>query len=171
MKHLLRMVTAAALIFAVLSVPAQTTHSVEKVRAQSAPAADNVLFLPMIYGPASPAGTYDCDEYEFGLIWTTEVITLSVSGASVYAYSPPYTAVVTGTWVYTPASQEIGFTNFRWLTATVQLPNRLWASKYLPQAGFDVALSCDKRVTMPNTLLFGVPDAASRLYHPGPLPY
>jgi hypothetical protein len=137
-------VIIAALVFIALSVPSGPAHPAGRIRAQLAPAADQAVFLPAIYGPASPAGTYTCYEYEFGLVWTTEVITLSVDGSSVYAYSPPYTAVVTGTWVYTPTIQEVGFTNFRWLTATVQLPDRLWASRYVPHAGFEVALSCSK---------------------------
>ena len=137
----------AALAFVALCVPSGSAHPAGKIQAQSAPAAGQAVFLPIMYGPGSPAGTYNCYEYEFGLIWTTEVITLSVDGSSIYAYSPPSTAVVTGTWVYTPTAQEIGFTGFRWLTATVELPNRLWASKYLPQPGFEVALSCNRRAT------------------------
>jgi hypothetical protein len=135
----------AALAFVALCVPSGAAHLAARIRAPLAPAAGQAAFLPTIYGPPSPSGTYNCYEYEFGLIWTTEVITLSVDGSSVYAYAPPYTAVVTGTWVYTPTAQEVGFTNFRWLTATVELPDRLWNRMYVPQAGFEVALSCNKR--------------------------
>ena len=139
----IRMIVAA-LAFAALCVPPESAHPARPFRAQLAPAAGQAIFLPAIYGPTSPAGTYNCLEYEFGLVWTTEVITLSVDGSSVYAYNPPYAAVITGTWTYTPTVQEVGFTNFRWLTATVELPDRLWNRRYLPQAGFEVALSCSK---------------------------
>jgi len=37
-------------------------------------------YFPMILGPGLPAGTYDCEEYEAGLIWTTDVITLFPDG-------------------------------------------------------------------------------------------
>ena len=73
--------------------------------------------------------------------WTTEVITLNPDGSSAYAYYPPYSATVTGTWVYTPSREVVGFTNFRWLTTTFQPPNHLWASQYLTQAGFEIAVS------------------------------
>jgi hypothetical protein len=106
---------------------------------------DTVVYLPAIYGQLSPAGAYNCNEYEFGLIWTTEVITLSVDGSSIYAYNPPYTAIVTGTWEYSPTAQEIEFTGFRWVTATVELPNRLWASRYLPGPGFEIGVDCNRR--------------------------
>lgn len=106
--------------------------------------ASTTLFVSMARVAPDLVGAYNCLEYEFGLVWTSEVVTLRPGGASVYAYAPPYTSIVTGTWVYTPTTMTIEFTNFRWLTATVQLPNRLSASKYLPQAGFEVALSCQK---------------------------
>ena len=103
------------------------------------------LFLPFIAGAPTLAGVYDCNEYEFGLIWTSEVVTLNPNGSSTYAYAPPYTQVVTGTWVYTPTAQVVGFTNFRWITATVTLPDRLSIRRYLPQAGFEIGMSCLKR--------------------------
>lgn len=137
--------TIVALAIASLCVPSGSAYLAGKFRAQLAPAASQAIFLPAIYGSASPTGTYDCLEFEFGLVWATEIITLSVDGSSVYEYRPPYTAVVTGTWVYTPTTQQVGFTNFRWITATVDLPDRLSASRYVPQAGFEVALSCNKR--------------------------
>jgi hypothetical protein len=143
--HLLvRMLVAAALAFATLCASPETGHSGERISAQSSPVQDSLTFLPIIFGPVTPAGTYDCNEYEFGLIWTGEVITLNVDGSSVYAYYPPYSAVVTGTWVYTSAIQQVGFTNFRWITVTFQAPDRLWASQYLPRPGFDVAIDCSR---------------------------
>ncbi len=45
------------------------------------------LYLPVILGPFRLAGIYDCVEYEFGLIWTTDVITLHPNGDSTYAYT------------------------------------------------------------------------------------
>jgi len=114
---------------------------------------DMVIYLPAVFGTEpsveSPAGVYDCLEYEFGLIWTSEVITLNTDGSSIYNYAPPYGAVVTGTWVYTPASQLVGFTNFRWLTATYTAPDRLWAERYLPEVDFEIALSCLRQVSTP----------------------
>ena len=135
----------AVLAIAVLWVPSGSAPVAGRIRAQLAPAAGQAIFLPAVYGPPSLAGTYDCLEYEYGLIWTTEVITLSVDGSSVYEYRPPHPSVVTGTWVYTPTAQQVGFTNFRWITATVLLPDRLWASRYLPQVGFEIALNCNRR--------------------------
>ena len=104
--------------------------------------ADHLVYIPVVFGPASPAGVYNCNEYEFGLIWRSGAITLSADGKSVYAIG---VGTVTGTWVYTPAVQEVGFTNFGWLTATFQSPNSLYVSKYLPEPGFSIALSCGKR--------------------------
>jgi len=103
------------------------------------------IYPPPISRDQSPEGSYWCDEYEYGLIWTAEVITLNADGTSVYEYYPPYSGIVTGTWVYTPATQEVGFTNFRWLTATYQAPGRLWARRYLPEVGFEIALACKRR--------------------------
>jgi hypothetical protein len=145
MKRLLCVLVAVALALPRPSVPPAFVHADEQIHAPSSRAAGDAIFLPLVYGLPSPAGTYDCLEYEVGLVWTTEVVTLNPDGSSVYVYNPPNTAVVTGTWVYTPTAQEIGFTGFRWLTATVQLPDRLWASRYVPEAGFEVALSCSKR--------------------------
>ncbi len=75
---------------------------------------------------------------------------LLLSASTVAASTPildPILRVVTGTWVYTPTAQEIGLKNFRWITATVELPNHLRARRYVPSAGFEVALSCDRRAT------------------------
>jgi hypothetical protein len=135
----------AALAFVALCVPSGSARSVGKIRAELAPAAGQTIFLPAVYGSPSLAGTYDCFEYEFNLVWTTEVITLSVDGSSIYEYHPPHSTFVTGTWVYTPTVQQVGFTNFRWITATVELPDRLSARRYLPGPGFEVALRCNKR--------------------------
>jgi hypothetical protein len=110
-----------------------------------ASARDGDIYFPVVFGPASPAGTYDCLEYEFGLIWTSEAVTLNRDGSSLYAYTYPYVAVVTGTWSYSRALRQVNFTHFRWPSATFVAPNRLWASRYLTEAGFDVALSCRKR--------------------------
>src|SRR5689334_672662 len=111
MKHMLHVLLALTAIMA-LSAPPAATGSVARIRVQSA-AAGQLVFLPAVYGQPSPAGAYNCNEYEFGLIWTTEVITLSVDGSSFYEYHGPYqTGIVTGTWVYTPTTQEVGFTNF-----------------------------------------------------------
>ncbi len=104
------------------------------------------LYLPLVAcSTPSPAGSYFCNEYEYGLIWSSEVITLNVDGTSVYSYNPPYAGVVTGTWVYTPATREVGFTNFRWLTATFYAPDRIWATRYVPEVGFWIALDCARR--------------------------
>jgi hypothetical protein len=98
-----------------------------------------------VFSADSPVGSYFCYEYEFGLIWTSEVITLNTDGSSIYAYSPPYSNVVTGTWVYTPSIQEVSFTNFHWPTATYEAPDRLWASRYLPHVDFTIAIDCGRR--------------------------
>ncbi len=144
MNPLIRTMVAVTLALTAIFVLLKTTLSSQTYSTPAAPAEDTFVFLPIIYRSTSPAGAYSCYEYEFGLIWTTEVITLNANGSSIYAYNPPYTAIVTGTWVYTPASQEVGFTNFRWLTTTFQPPDRLWASKYLTYAGFEIAISCNR---------------------------
>ena len=94
--------------------------------------------------PATPAGSYNCYEYEFGLIWTSEVITLNADGSSVYDYAPPYGGTVSGTWSFTPAIHQVQFTSFRWPTATFDAPDRLWARKYLPGPDFEIALECGR---------------------------
>ncbi len=113
------------------------------VRAQS-PAATGAeaYFLPAIYVSDLPSGVFVCNEYEAGVIWATEVITLLRNGESAYAYPPPYAGVVTGTWVYTPQTQELGFTEFRWQTATLVLPDRIWARQWLPGPEFEIGLEC-----------------------------
>ncbi len=103
------------------------------------------VYLPLILKSPPPAGSYECNEYEYGLIWTQDVITLNADGTSIYEYYPPYPGIATGTWVYTPATQEIGFTNFRWLTATYEAPGRLWARRYISETSFEIALDCRRQ--------------------------
>lgn len=103
------------------------------------------IYLPLIIKSPPPVGSYFCNEYENGLIWTQDVITLNADGTSIYEYYSPYPGIATGTWVYTPATQEVGFTNFRWLTATYEAPGRLWARRYFPESGYEIALDCGRR--------------------------
>lgn len=131
---------ALLLLFVTLRVVASAGKTTPSM-AQNGPS----LYVPAVFSAASPAGSYLCYEYEFGLIWTSEVITLNIDGSSVYNYAPPYSGVVTGTWVYTPTIQQVGFTNFRWLTATYEAPDRLWASRYLPHVDFTIAIDCGRR--------------------------
>ena len=142
MKHLFRASLALTIACAALFILLNITYADETLASSSAPVDDVYLYLPMIAGETNPAGAYFCYEWEFGLIWMEEVITLSVDGSSVYDL--PYGGVVTGTWVYKPDIEEVGFTNFHWLTATFQPPNRLWASKYLTYTGFEIAISCNR---------------------------
>lgn len=144
MNHLFRAILALALAGAALVTLLKITTADETLASPSAPVKDVYLYLPFIYSTTTPAGAYYCYEWEFGLIWTGEAITLNVDGSSVYAYDPPYDGIVTGTWVYTPVIEEVGFTNFHWLTTTFLPPNYLWASKYLTYAGFEIAISCDR---------------------------
>jgi hypothetical protein len=102
----------------------------------------NAAYLPAVYYPSTPAGSYTCLEYEFGLIWATETITLYEDGRSVYAYGSPGGDTLTGTWVFTPALSTVAFTGFRWPTATYQFPARLYASRYLDHVDFEIALAC-----------------------------
>ncbi len=140
MNHLFRAALATAVacmaLFAVLNI----TDSDVALTSSSAPAKEVYLYLPMIAGAINPAGAYFCYEWEFGLIWMAEAITLSVDGSS--AYDLPYGGIVTGTWAYKPDIEEVSFTNFHWPTATFLPPNQLWASRYLTDAGFDIALGC-----------------------------
>lgn len=144
MNHLFRASLALIIACAALFTLLKITYADETRASSSAPVQDVYLYLPIIAMEANPAGNYYCHEWEFGLIWTGEAISLSVDGSSVYVYDPPYAGIATGTWVYTPSSEEVGFTNFRWLTATFLPPNRLWASKYLSYAGFEIAMSCSR---------------------------
>lgn len=136
-----------AVIVALVSLLAalQTMRSSSLLYAQG----DNRLYLPSVLGmPGStppPTGTYTCLEYEFGLVWFSEVITLNGDGSSIYDFDPPYLTTMTGTWTYTPSIRQVGLTNFRWPTATYEAPNRLWASEYLPEPDFEVALECRRR--------------------------
>ncbi len=144
MKQFLRTMLAATMAFASLFALLKVTSANETLAIPARPAQDELVFLPIIYGSTTPAGAYYCYEWEFGLIWTSETITLNVDASSIYAYNPPYADIVTGSWVYTPSTKEVGFTNFRWLTTTFQPPDRLWASRYLTYAGFEIAISCNR---------------------------
>ena len=120
-------------------------HSVNDARAHLTAEDSSQVFLPVVYYPSTPAGSYHCLEYEFGLIWSSETITLNNDGSSVYAYDGPYSDLVSGTWTFTPSLQEVGFTNFRWPTATYKFPNTLWASEYLQHVDFEIALHCSRQ--------------------------
>jgi hypothetical protein len=143
MKHLFRASLALTMACAALFTLLKITYADETLTS-SAPVKDVYLYLPMIHGSTAPAGAYHCYEWEFGLIWNEEAITLNVDGSSLYAYHPPLDPIVTGTWVYTPSIQEVGFTNFRWLTATFRPPDDIWAYKYLIDVEFDIALTCGR---------------------------
>ena len=138
----LAITVALALLLAVLSI-------LNAGRPLSAWAADTAAraYLPFAQTatPATPAGSYNCYEYEFGMVWYSEVITLNADGSSVYDYDPPYLTTMTGTWTYTPSIREVQITNFRWPTATYEAPDRLWASEYLPGPDFEIALECSRR--------------------------
>ena len=145
MNRLFRTFLALALACAATITLLNITSADQTPDSPSSSANDVFIYLPLISrSVVTPAGAYYCYEYEFSLIWTTEVITLNPDGSSAYAYYPPYSATVTGTWVYTPSREEVGFTNFRWPTTTFQPPNHLWASQYLTQAGFEIAVSCNR---------------------------
>jgi hypothetical protein len=145
MRRLSRVLLATLLALALLLVSLKAMTISNAIQAKAASQGGTQLYLPVVFGPVSPAGSYTCYEYEFGLIWTSEVITLNTDGSSVYAYAPPYVSIVTGTWNYTALRHEVTFTNFRWPTATYEVPNHLWASRYLTQAGFEIALSCNRQ--------------------------
>lgn len=135
-----------AVIAALLSLLAalQTMRSSSPLYAQG----NSHLYLPSVLGmpgTTPPTGSYSCLEYEFGLIWFSEVITLNADGSSIYDFAPPYLTTMTGTWTYTPSIRQVGLTNFRWPSATYEAPNRLWASEYLPEPDFEVALECRRR--------------------------
>jgi hypothetical protein len=102
------------------------------------------VFLPVIQYPSTPAGTYFCLEYEFGLIWTSEMIKLNEDGSSVYVYDAPYGGTESGTWTYNAALNEVEFTGFRWQTVTYRFPNGLYASEYLPHVDFEIAIYCER---------------------------
>jgi hypothetical protein len=134
---------ACLLSLVMLSVALRSLASPVHAPASMSPD-ESTLHLPFVAGDASPSGSYYCYEYEFGLIWTSEVITLNTDGSSMYSYYPPYTDFVTGTWAYTPSIPQVEFTNFRWTTATYEAPDRLWASRYLPHVDFEIAIDCGR---------------------------
>ncbi len=144
MKQFLRTTLAATMAVASLFALLKVTSADETLAISARPAEGGLVFLPIIYGSTTPAGAYYCHEWEFGLIWTSETITLNVDASSIYAYNPPYADIVTGTWVFTPGTKEVGFTNFRWSTTTFQPPDRLWAIRYLDYVGFEIAISCNR---------------------------
>ena len=141
------MIIISLLLIAILDKPSQVIRLAYPASASSSPHGNHTLFLPMVSKSPSLPGTYACLEWEFGLVWSSDVITLSADGSAIYQYNPPYTAIVTGTWSYTPILQEVGFTGFRWPTATVLSSGGLWARKYLPGPGFDIALSCSRNTS------------------------
>jgi len=145
MNHLLRTILATTVALATLFALLKITYSDETLIPTS-PADDTfVVFLPIIQGSISPAGAYYCYEFEFAMIWRTEVITLNPGGSSIYAYYPPnFPSIVKGTWVYNPSTEVVSFMNFTWLWTAFQPPDRLWNSQYLTQAGFEVAISCNR---------------------------
>lgn len=103
---------------------------------------EDLLYLPSIRGTEGPAGSYYCYEYEFGMIWSADVITLNSDGTSEYEYCHPYINSPTGTWSYNYSIRQVGFTGFRWVTATFTAPDRLWARRYLPHVDFEIAIQC-----------------------------
>lgn len=132
-----------ALLLALLSFFA-TINALVAVDDQPAAAASDgaPLYLAAVNASEAPAGSYYCYEYEFGMIWSADVITLNSDGTSEYEYCHPYMDSPTGTWSYTYSMRQVGFTGFRWVTATFDAPDRLWARRYLPHVGFEIAIQC-----------------------------
>lgn len=99
----------------------------------------------------SPAGIYDCAEYEFGEGYGGAVIRLNADGSSTYTSTIRNVEEI-GTWNYTPPT-ELQFTHFRWMTATLDLPNRFDAHRWVSlgpdqqstPSGFEVRIECHKR--------------------------
>jgi len=104
------------------------------------------VFLPLVVLPPSPEGIYNCNEYEFGLIWTTDVITLSHDMSSAYEFIYQSAPVITGTWTYTPTTQEVALRNFHWPIVTFHPPDGLSQSSTITNTGkpFEVGIWCGK---------------------------
>lgn len=110
-------------------------------------AEEQYLYLPTLYGPLRLAGVYDCVEYEAGQVWATDVITLHPTGDSEYATHGPFGGVVTGTWLYTPTTHVLGFTEFRWEAVSVELTmEHLWASRWIEELDYEFRLDCHLRL-------------------------
>ena len=107
MNHLLRTILATTVALATLFVLLKITYSDETLTPTS-PADDTFVFLPFIQNSISPAGAYHCYEYEFGMAWSHEIITLNTDGSSIYAYIFP-DRNATGTWDYTPSTEVVSF--------------------------------------------------------------
>lgn len=120
---------AAVLVGILLSASTPQVASLAQAHALRTAGVLPQQFLPIAQN-TTLAGVYDCLEYEFGLVWTSDIVTLYPDGTSRYEYSPPYANITTGTWVYTPTAQEVQLTGFRWITATVQFPDRFYASRF-----------------------------------------
>lgn len=144
-KHLSRwplLLLASALALAALnSLHHFLFQAAPPATVQAAPHDVWPQYLPMVLAP-SPEGTYDCIEYEFGMAWTSEVVTLFPGGRSQYEY--PGGVVVTGTWVYTATTAQVGFTNFRWSALTYLRPDFIRASEYITPGGFEIAVYCTR---------------------------
>lgn len=103
------------------------------------------VWLPLMADQLPPTGVYDCVESEFGLLWTTSVITLSGNLSSQYNYGPPYSGLAAGAWSYTPSIQEVRFTNFRWEVLRFIPPGRLNAMRFIESGNFTVRIDCTRR--------------------------
>ncbi len=144
MNYLLRTILATMMALATLFALLKITSSNETLPPTSPTDDTFVYYLPIIQRTTSPAGAYHCDETEFSMIWRSEVITLNINSSSIYEYYYPFRRIITGTWVYTPSMEVVGFTNFGWLTTTFQPPDRLRNSWYVTPAGFEVAINCNR---------------------------
>lgn len=143
LRHLARLLVAATIAFSVVYALLLAMRSDAPARADTV--TGSLIYLPVIYGPeARPAGAYDCVEYEFGQIWSGDLITLYQDGSSEYQYYYGI-GLVSGAWTYTSSLREVGFTNFRWQTATFTPPDRMSNRQYLPGPGFEIAIYCTRR--------------------------
>ena len=113
----------------------------------AAPLAQQVrVALPLLSAPgAALVGVYDCVETEFGLVWTTSVVTLAADGTSVYDYGPPISSVVSGTWSYAPATGQVSLAGFRWPLVSYTPPRSLSARDFVESAGFEITIGCTRR--------------------------
>jgi hypothetical protein len=143
LRQWLRVLIAATIAFSAVYALLLATRADATVRADTG--ANTFSYLPVVFGAQDPvSGSYDCLEYEFGLVWTSDVITLYPDGSSAYQYFYG-SSYASGTWRYTASLQEVGFTNFRWMSATFIPPDRMWNEQYLPGPGFEIAIDCTRR--------------------------
>lgn len=104
------------------------------------------FYLPAITYQPGPAGTYSCDEYQYGLIaWSEELEMLPGEVSAIRGVGEYADQVFTGTWSYNPATQVISLTVSRWPTVTFVQPDMLQAHGWSTKPIVELGLNCKQK--------------------------